>query len=99
METTVRDNPAELRYEALADGNLVGQISYRARPGRVVLIHTEVAPAAEGMGVASKLVKGALDDIRARGLRVVPVCRFVASYIGRHPEEHDLVAGDSEAPE
>ncbi len=99
MDMTVRDNPTDQRYEALANGDLVGQISYRSKPGRVVLIHTEVAPAAEGKGVASKLVKGALDDIRARGLRVVPLCRFVASYIRRHPEEHDLVAGDRETPE
>jgi uncharacterized protein len=36
-------------------------------------------------------VRGALDDMRARGLKVAPVCPFVAAYIRRHPEYADLV--------
>ena len=82
----VRDNPEELRYEILRDGELLGEILYRTRPGAVVLVHTEVEPSAEGQGVGGRLVAGALEDIRSRGLRVVPVCPFVAAYIRRHPE-------------
>ena len=87
----VRDNPEERRYELVDDGQLVGEILYRSDPGRVVLVHTEVSPALEGQGLASRLVAGALDDIRARGLRVVPICPFVRSYLRRHPEYDDLV--------
>jgi uncharacterized protein len=89
---TVRDNRPELRYEALVDGEVVAEIQYRIEPGLVVLLHTEVAPSAEGQGVGGRLVAGALDDIRSRGLRVVPVCRFVRAYLRRHPEQRDLVA-------
>ena len=96
---TVRDNPAELRYEILADGELLGLIRYRVEPGIVVLIHTEVDEAAEGRGVGSRLVKGALDDIRARGLGLVPLCPFVAAYLRRHPEYADLVVRDPATPE
>ena len=60
----------------------------------MVLVHTDVATSAEGSGVGSALVAGALDDIRSRGLRVVPVCPFVAAYIHRHPEDAALVAPD-----
>ena len=52
----------------------------------MVLVHTEVVSSAEGKGIGSQLVAGALDDIRSRGLRVVPVCPFVAAYVRRHPE-------------
>jgi predicted GNAT family acetyltransferase len=97
-DVTVRDNPVELRYEALADGELIGSIRYRTEPGLVVLIHTEVAPAAEGTGVGSHLVREALDDIRARGLLVVPLCPFVAAYIQRHPDYADLVGIDPATP-
>lgn len=93
-EVTVRHDPAELRYEALVDGVVRGEIVYGIEPGLVVLIHTEVAPSAEGTGVGSRLVRGALDDARTRGLRVVPLCPFVAGYIRRHPEYADLVASD-----
>ena len=98
-DLTVRDNPAELRYEALKDGRLLGSIRYRTEPGLVVLVHTDVDPSAEGSGVGSELVAGALDDIRARGLRVVPVCPFVAAYIRRHPKHASLVVQDPAIPD
>ena len=86
-EYVVRDNPEKRRYEILREGELLGEILYRTKPGAVVLLHTEVAPAAEGHGIGSRLVAGALDEIRSRGLRVVPVCPFVAAYLRRHPEQ------------
>lgn len=85
-QITVRDNPDELRYELLVDGNLAGEILYRLRSDAVVLVHTEVAPQFEGQGLGGKLVAGALADIRARGLRPVAVCPFVRAYLQRHPE-------------
>ena len=97
-DVTVRDNRAELRYEALADGELIGSIRYRTEPGLVVLVHTEVAPAAEGAGVGSRLIRAALDDLRARSLHVVPLCPFVAAYIQRHPDYADLVGIDPATP-
>jgi predicted GNAT family acetyltransferase len=64
-----------------------------------VLVHTDVATSAEGKGVGSRLVEGALADIRERGLRVVPICPFVADYIRRHPEHADLVSTDPATPD
>jgi uncharacterized protein len=90
----VRDNPAELRYELVDDGRVLGEIRYRRDPDRIVLVHTEVPPELEGRGLASRLVAGALEDIRARGLRVVPICPFVRSYLRDHRGFDDLVATD-----
>lgn len=98
-DLVVRDDPQELRYEAIRDGRLVGVIRYRIEPGVVVLVHTEVDEAVEGTGVGSQLVRGALADLRARGLRVVPLCPFVAAYLRRHPEDADLVGTDPATPE
>jgi predicted GNAT family acetyltransferase len=98
-DVTVRDNPAELRYEARRGDTLLGQIRYRTEPGLVVLVHTDVATSAEGSGVGSALVAGALEHIRSRGLRLVPVCPFVATYISHHPEYADLVAQDPATPD
>ena len=98
-DVTVRDNPAELRYEAREGDRLLGEIRYRTEPGLVVLVHTDVASSAEGSGVGSALVAGALDDIRSRGLRVVPLCPFVAAYIRLHPEYDTLVTLDPATPD
>jgi uncharacterized protein len=87
----VVDNPSELRYELRVDGNLAGEIRYRRQPGSVVLVHTEIEPSFEGQGMGAVLVRGALEDIRARGARVVPFCPFVAAFIRRHREYTDLV--------
>lgn len=95
----VRDNPRELRYEVLLDDRVVGIMRYRTEPGLVVLVHSEVDLDLEGTGVGSELVRGALEDIRARDLRVVPHCPFVIDYLRRHPEQADLVAVDPALPE
>jgi predicted GNAT family acetyltransferase len=83
---SVQDNRAELRYELVRGGEVLGFLLYRIEPDAVVLVHTDVDPAYEGQGLGSVLVKGALDDLRERGVRAVPLCPFVRAYIRRHPE-------------
>jgi len=87
----VRHNEARLRYEVVVDGTVVGFIQYNVRGGRIVLAHTEVDPEYGGRGYATILARGALDDIRARGKCIVPICPFVEHYIVKHPEYDDLV--------
>ena len=89
---TVTDRPDQLRYEIEVDGELAGFLLYRREPGVLELVHTDVDPKWEGKGVGAALVQGALDDVRARGLKVRPYCPFVAAYIRRHPEYDDIVA-------
>jgi predicted GNAT family acetyltransferase len=96
-QVAVRDNSAARRYELVVEGDVVGELLYRAFPDRIVLVHTEVLSSVEGRGFGARLVAGALDDIRARGLRVVPMCPFVRSYIRRHPEYDDLVVAEEQA--
>jgi predicted GNAT family acetyltransferase len=91
-DTTIRDNPALTRYEAHVDGVAAGYILYRPREKFLTMVHTEVDPDWEGHGIGSALVRGALDDVRARGLKVRPLCPFVRAFIQRHPDYGDLVA-------
>jgi predicted GNAT family acetyltransferase len=91
-ELTVTDNADERRYEARAGAEVIGFIDYRLAPGLIRLLHVEVDQEVEGEGVGSLLVARALDDIRRRGLKVVPLCPFVVAFLERHPEYSDLVA-------
>jgi uncharacterized protein len=84
-QVVVRNNPDALRYELVVDGEVVGEIDYRLSHDAVVLVHTEVSRALGGRGLGGQLVAGALEDIRAQGLRVVAVCPFVRAYLRRHP--------------
>jgi predicted GNAT family acetyltransferase len=79
------------RYEAHLDGRRIGLATYYLRGDVVVLPHTETEPAFGGRGYAGRLVRFALEDIRARGQRVDPACPFVAHYVQQHPEYADLL--------
>jgi predicted GNAT family acetyltransferase len=92
VDTEFIDAPDHHRYELRAADELVGFIDYRLRGEMIHLVHTEVLPAFNGQGHASTLARAALDDARARGLRVHPDCPYVAAYVAKHPEYADLVA-------
>ncbi|SIN42869.1 GNAT family N-acetyltransferase [Micromonospora cremea] len=92
MSNLVEDNPAKNRFEILVDDALAGFSAYLLRGDVVVFTHTEVDQRFQNMGVGGALIRGALDQVRARGGRVVPQCPFVAAYIDKHPEYADLVA-------
>jgi predicted GNAT family acetyltransferase len=86
----VRNNTELHRFELDVDGHLAVAY-YRPSPGVITFSHTEVPPALGGRGVGSTLIKGALELVRAQGLKVVSKCPFVSAYLGKHPEYNDLI--------
>jgi len=87
----VTDHPERHRFEVHVGDELAGIAAYRLAPGQIVFTHTEIDPAFEGRGLAGRLAADALDAARLRGLAVVPLCPYIASYIRRHPQYEDLV--------
>jgi uncharacterized protein len=90
-DAEVVDVPEKSRYELRLDGRLIGLAAYRRRDGRISFTHTEVDESCEGRGFGSRLAAGALDDARRQGLRVLPLCPFMAHYVERHPAYQELV--------
>ena len=90
-QNAVRNNTALSRYELDVNGT-TAFANYRIAPGTVIITHTETPAARRGRGIASKLVQGVLEQIRAEGLKVVAGCGFVADYLNKHPEFSDLAA-------
>ena len=87
----VRDNKALGRYELDVEGTMAFA-NYRITPQAVIITHTETPRALRGRGIASELIKGSLDLIRADGHKVIAGCGFVVDYLYRHPEYADLMA-------
>ncbi len=88
----MRDVPEQNRYEIRDGDRLLGIADYDRRGDQVRFTHTEVDPSAGESGLGSTLVRAALDDVRAKGGSVVPLCSFVRGWIGKHPDYADLVA-------
>lgn len=89
---TIVHNPAAQRFEA-GQGAALAECSYRRQGDVLVLHHTEVPQALQGLGLAGLLVQATLDWARAEKLRVQPTCSYVAAYMQRHPDTQDLLAG------
>jgi predicted GNAT family acetyltransferase len=97
-ELRIVDVPEMRRFEARLGAAVVAYAEYRLSAGRIIFIHTVVSPDHEGRGFGGRLARGALDEARARGLRVTPRCPFIAAYIERHPEYADLVGPPPASP-
>jgi predicted GNAT family acetyltransferase len=91
MEPTVHDAPDGERYEIRDGDRLLGIAAYQRRGDVTVFTHTEVDPDAGISGLGGTLVRAALDDVRAKGGKVVPQCPFVHGWIERHPDYADLI--------
>ena len=84
------NNSEKHRYELAVDGH-VAATYYRIDDGVITFIHTEVPPELGGKGIGSKLIRGALDQVRADGLKVIPQCPFVKAFIDKNPDYQDLL--------
>ncbi len=90
MTNDVRNNPAKGRFELAVEGHIAA--AYYDISGNVITFtHTEVPKELEGRGIASRLIKGTLDQVRAQRLKIVPLCPFVKAYVSKHSEYADLL--------
>lgn len=90
MPRRVTDNPKLNRYELPVDGD-TAFASYHRQGDVLVVFHSEVPRHVAGRGLGTALVKGMLDDVRLRGLKVEPRCSFVAGFFREHAEYRDLL--------
>jgi predicted GNAT family acetyltransferase len=99
-EPVITDNQAESRLEIYVGGERAGLVQYHVPDrdaGVISFMHTEVDDRFQGMGLAGKLARAALDSARERGLQVLPYCPYIKSWIAKHPDYVDLVPEDKRA--
>jgi predicted GNAT family acetyltransferase len=89
LNSAVRDNTALQRFEMNVEGSVVFA-NYRIDAGTVTITHTETPAALRGRGIASQLVRGALELIDSRKQKIIAGCSFVAGYLAKHPEWQKL---------
>ncbi len=92
LDHVVRDNPERERYELVVDDRIVSIDDYSSDGSTIVVPHVETDPSMRGQGMADRLMRGLLDDLRARNMTIVPRCPFAAAYVRDHPDDADLLA-------
>lgn len=93
---SIRDNPAENRFETEIDGHLA-KVEYKLDGRTIVFEHTIVPEALQGRGLAGQLAQTCLASARERGLSVTPVCPVFVNYMKKRPETHDLLSSEGKS--
>ena len=81
-------------YKNDENGKMIAEITYvPSGEDKVLVDHTFVDPSLRGQGVAEQLVDRAVEEMKAEGKKIVPVCPYVVSLFERKPEKyHDIIA-------
>jgi predicted GNAT family acetyltransferase len=90
MTQTFRNNADRSRYELVEDG-LTAFADYRISGGNIYIDHVESPVPLRGAGTAGRLMQALADDVRGRGLKIIPICGYAAAWLRRHPETRDLL--------
>lgn len=82
-------NPTESRFEIRLDGQLA-KLDYVEDGDSIVMTHVGVPMKFRGHGIAAIITKAGLDYAKAKSLRVIPMCSYVAAYLRRNPQYIEL---------
>jgi len=93
LEITLEETDTKARYSALVDGHEAEMTYSRAGDTTIIIDHTSVPDALRGRGVGLALVRRGVEDARAKGLKIVPLCPFAKAQIAKHPEWQDVLGG------
>ena len=69
-------------------GGVLAEITFPVgADGLPVIDHTFVDPSLRGQGMADKLVRAALEQIRKNGGTPAATCTYAVSWLEKHPEQ------------
>lgn len=86
------DGASSGRYVITIDGHEAEMTYSKAGTSRLIIDHTGVPDALRGKGAGQALVKRAVEDARAAGIKIIPLCPFAKAQIAKHPEWQDVLA-------
>jgi len=86
------DGPTGGRYVVVVNGHEAEMTYSKAGETRIIIDHTGVPKELGGLGVGVALVKNAVEDARAMGKKIIPLCPFTKAQIDKHPEWQDVLA-------
>jgi uncharacterized protein len=91
MEHDVRHEPERRRFTVAELGHEAYLEYYELPDGSLDYAHTYTPNEIRGRGIATAIIKHALDWARENEKKIAPGCPFVETYIDRHREYKDLL--------
>lgn len=87
----ITHNSIQNRFESEQNG-LIAVADYRLNSGVMTVTHVIVPPALRGGGLATALAEEIVAHARREKIKIEPQCPFMAAYLEKHPETHDVRA-------
>ena len=92
IEITREEGDSGGRYVGKLPGLPEAEMTYsKAGTKQIIIDHTGVPDELRGTGVGQALVKQAVEDARAEGKKIIPLCPFAKAQIAKHPEWQDVL--------
>jgi len=92
LDVTREDGPTGGRCFVTIDGHTAEMTYSKAGATRLIIDHTGVPDALRGKGAGQAMVQRAVEDARAAGIKIIPLCPFAKAQIEKHPEWQDVLA-------
>lgn len=93
IQISLEETGSKGRYTARIPGiEAVGEMTFsRISPTRIIVDHTGVPDALRGQGIAQALALHVVEEARAKGFAIVPLCPFLKAQADKHPEWSDVI--------
>lgn len=89
----LQENETKGRYIYRADDGTEAYMTFsKVGESMIIIDHTEVPDAFRGQKIGLKLVERGVEDARAAGRKILPLCPFAAAQFRRHPEWSDVLS-------
>ncbi len=93
MNVLQEDNGKKGTFYVEVDGKRDALMTYTwAGSDKIIIDHTEVSGSLRGKGIGYKLVEAAVDFLRKKNLKVIPLCPFAKSVFVKTREYLDVLA-------
>ena len=93
IEITREDTDTKGRYVYRPEGGgEEAELTFsKVSDTRIIVDHTGVPDSMRGQGVGQALSLRAVEDARAKGVTIIPLCPFFKAQALRHPDWQDVV--------
>ena len=92
MDIRRQEDDSKGRYSVVVDGHTAEMTYSRAGEAMIIIDHTGVPDALRGQGVGVALVQRGVEDARAEGRKILPLCPYAKAQIEKHPEWQDVLS-------